>query len=48
MIAAKAARMKCVVVPHPDQYLQDRWNIADLKLRSLLEWDEKKLFQLMQ
>jgi len=48
MIAAKAARMKCVVVPHPDQYPQDRWNIADLKLRSLLEWDEKQLFQLMQ
>ena len=35
MIAAKAARMKCIVVPHPDQYLQDRWNIADLRLNSL-------------
>ncbi len=35
MIAAKAARMKCIVVPHPDQYHQERWNIADLKLSSL-------------
>jgi sugar-phosphatase len=35
MIAAKAARMKCIVVPHPDQYHQDRWNIADLRLNSL-------------
>jgi sugar-phosphatase len=48
MIAAKAARMKCVVVPHPDQYPQDRWNIADLKLRSLLEWDQKQFFQMIQ
>ena len=35
MIAAKAARMKCIVVPHPDQYYQERWNIADLRLNSL-------------
>ena len=35
MIAAKAARMKCIVVPHPDQYNQERWNIADLRLNSL-------------
>ncbi len=35
MIAAKAARMKCIVVPHPDQIHQERWNIADLKLDSL-------------
>jgi sugar-phosphatase len=35
MIAAKAARMKCIVVPHPDQYHQERWNIADLRLNSL-------------
>ena len=48
MIAAKAARMKCVVVPHPDQYPQDRWNIADLKLRSLLEWDPKLFLQVIQ
>ena len=35
MIAAKAARMKCIVVPHPDQFQQERWNIADLRLNSL-------------
>jgi beta-phosphoglucomutase-like phosphatase (HAD superfamily) len=35
MIAAKAARMKCIVVPHPDQFHQESWNIADLKLDSL-------------
>jgi sugar-phosphatase len=42
LIAAKAARMKCVVVPHPDQYLENRWTIADLKLKSLTEmnWDQ--------
>lgn len=37
LIAAKAARMKCVVVPHPDQYPENRWTIADLKLKSLEE-----------
>ena len=35
MIAAKAARMKCVVVPDYKQYKQERWASADLKLSSL-------------
>ncbi len=35
MIAAKAARMKCVVVPDYKQYKQERWGAADLKLSSL-------------
>lgn len=35
LIAAKAAKMKCIIVPHPSQYEMDRWNIADLKLMSL-------------
>jgi sugar-phosphatase len=35
LIAAKAARMKCVVVPHPDQFNETKWNLADLKLASL-------------
>ena len=35
MIAAKAARMKCVVVPDYQQYKQERWGAADLKLSSL-------------
>jgi sugar-phosphatase len=35
MIAAKAARMKCVVVPHPDFIERPVWQTADLKLASL-------------
>jgi len=38
MIAAKAARMKCVVVPAPELYAQPQWDAADLKLRSLNEY----------
>jgi mannitol-1-/sugar-/sorbitol-6-/2-deoxyglucose-6-phosphatase len=40
MIAAKAAKMKCVVVPTPDQYNQSKWGAADLKLRSLANFNE--------
>lgn len=35
MIAAKAAKMKCVVVPHHAQLKDERWGAADLKLSSL-------------
>ncbi|KAI9445725.1 HAD-superfamily hydrolase, subfamily IA, variant 3 [Russula earlei] len=35
MIAAKAARMKCVIVPHHSQQKDERWGAADLKLTSL-------------
>lgn len=35
MIAAKAARMKCVVVPHPDENKKTHWAAADLKISSL-------------
>jgi sugar-phosphatase len=35
LLAAKAARMKCIVVPHPDQLHAEKWNIAELKLSSL-------------
>lgn len=35
MIAAKAARMTCVVVPHADQIKSEKWGAADLKLSSL-------------
>ena len=38
MIAAKAARMKCVVVPAKDDYDAPKWLAADLKLRSLEEY----------
>lgn len=48
MIAAKAARMKCLVVPHPEQFMQERWNIADKKLFTLSEWTPALLQELIQ
>jgi len=47
LIAAKAARMKCIVVPHPEQAHAEKWNIADLKLGSLEELDTEKLSALI-
>jgi mannitol-1-/sugar-/sorbitol-6-/2-deoxyglucose-6-phosphatase len=41
LIAAKAARMKSVVVPASEQYHQSRFDIADLKLKSLEELEDK-------
>ena len=35
MIAVKAARMKCVVIPHHALLKEERWAAADLKLSSL-------------
>jgi len=43
MIAVKAARMKCVVIPAPHVHHQNRWDAADLKLRSLLDFGRKEL-----
>ncbi|HEX6914434.1 MAG TPA: hexitol phosphatase HxpB [Chitinophagaceae bacterium] len=43
MIAAKAARMKCVVVPHQSQLKDERWGAADLKLSSLQNFGELHL-----
>lgn len=40
MIAAKAARMKCVVVPVPSMAKDERWSIADLKISSLQNFSE--------
>jgi HAD superfamily hydrolase (TIGR01509 family) len=40
MIAAKSARMKCVVVPHASQLKEERWAAADLKLSSLQNFGE--------
>ena len=37
MIAAKAARMRCIVVPEPSEYDRPEWGLADEKLRSLEE-----------
>jgi sugar-phosphatase len=43
LIAAKAARMKCVSVPVADQFDLPKWGAADLKLRSLLEFGDEQL-----
>ena len=43
LIAAKAARMKCVVIPAPDQFSLAKWGAADLKLNSLLEFANDQL-----
>lgn len=40
MIAAKAARMKCVIVPHSSQQKDPKWGAADLKLSSLQNFGE--------
>jgi len=40
MIAAKAAKMKCVVVPHPASFNHPRWGAADLKLSSLANFND--------
>jgi sugar-phosphatase len=47
LIAAKAARMKCVVVPHPDQFNETKWNLADLKLASLDAMSNDTLLKLL-
>jgi sugar-phosphatase len=46
LIAAKAARMKCVAIPVADQYLLPKWGAADLKLPSLLDFAGAQLEQL--
>ncbi|HXO74118.1 MAG TPA: hypothetical protein VN824_02785, partial [Puia sp.] len=43
LIAAKAARMKCVVIPVSDQAHLPKWGAADLKLSSLLEFGDEQL-----
>jgi len=48
LIAAKAAKMKCIIVPHPSQFEMERWNIADLKLSSLDALQEEKISGLTQ
>jgi sugar-phosphatase len=46
MIAAKAARMKCVIVPSSRQNLLPVWNAADLKISSLVNFNELLLHSL--
>ena len=43
MIAVKAARMKCVIVPAPQQHDETRWDAADRKIPSLLHFNKKVL-----
>lgn len=43
MIAAKAARVKTVVVPEPHKRTDPRFGLADLQLNSLLEFDDARL-----
>ncbi len=43
LIAAKAARMKCVVIPVADQLSLPKWGAADLKLSSLLDFTAEQL-----
>lgn len=40
LIAAKSARMKCVIVPHTSQAKEEKWGAADLKLSSLQNFGE--------
>lgn len=40
MIAAKAARMKCVVIPQAASSKEEKWAAADLKLSSLQNFGE--------
>ena len=47
VIAAKAARMKVVAMPDPTEYDQLRFNVSDLKIRSLRELNEEA-FQKLQ
>lgn len=46
MIAAKAARMKVVVVPEMHKRSEKRFVLADMQLNSLLEFNAEKLQQL--
>jgi sugar-phosphatase len=41
LIAAKAAKMKCVVVPAPAARHLTQWEIADCRLNSLEEFDQE-------
>jgi len=46
MIAAKAARMKCVVVPAVSQRHQPYWSAANFKIESFFHFEEKILQEL--
>lgn len=43
LIAAKAARMRCIAIPVADQYTLLKWGAADMKLHSLEEFGDPQL-----
>jgi sugar-phosphatase len=45
MIAAKAARMRCVVIPVADQFDLPKWGAADGKLHSLADFNDSYLLR---
>jgi sugar-phosphatase len=47
MIAAKAAKMRCVVIPPDTLHEGGQWGAADLKLRSLADFNEEMLLRLI-
>jgi len=47
LISAKAARMKVLSMPDPEEYEQERFGAADVKIRSLTEINET-LFKRIQ
>jgi len=46
LLAAKAAGMKCVTVPAKEHFAQEKFDVADLKLRSLEEFSETLFYKL--
>lgn len=40
MIAAKAAKMKCAVVPHINELKMEKWGAADMKISSLQNFND--------
>ena len=48
LIAAKAAKMKCVIIPVPHQSHENKWCIADLQLKSLQEFNQNNLEELFK
>jgi sugar-phosphatase len=46
LIAAKAARMKCVAIPTASQYNLAKWGAADVKMHSLAAFGDHQLSEL--